>query len=558
MAQSGRRPTMRGLGLLVSALLLAQPLQVADAQTLKISSTLTIDKTDDKVKTHESISSVLEYAKEKKLAQNVLRFLENTAQQTSKMLDAAAIVAEKKLTEVPKEFTPTKYRVKAMPKLAVKKTTVKKISAEDLQKRLEQGKDMNFAEPMLVTNTTALFEAGAWDNVKRHWFASRIAEDEHLEKNTRIEYWQPEKARARLVGNQLQMEEPELIPFSRWLVVCFAGSPAKPKLPGQNTEHCEQTVAATSMIQNASELKELDIFPQIKNALPAQSEFRRRLLAAGSEEIDAILGKGGKNWKKKQGGMAHQYFVFGPSGSGDKLHAENGLPFYDILLHGSRRWLLMKEEEMERVAEKAREALEFDKTSAYMFFEEKLPELREEFGLKKYYECNQNPGDLVVVPSGWYRVSLSLADSISYYQTILSESKTLQAVVDQSVWRPQWRQYQLAYCYDNDELHEMPGMEKNSQLHNWLKGAIAKVSMDEALPGILNVLFQCGSVLALKKSMPELAKTKHSCTKDVWTRCRNRLKEKLAEKGVKASLAWLPKEAPESADDVPSAAKDEL
>merc|ERR1711988_1470290 len=137
-----------------------------------------------------------------------------------------------------------------------------------------------------------------------------------------------------------------------------------------------------------------------------------------------------RRWKAKTGQLSYRYFTFGPSGSGDKLHAENGLPFFDILIHGSRRWLLLKEEEMERVAKKAREALEFDKTSAYMFFEEKLPELKEEFGLKKYVGANQNAGDLVIVPAGWYRVSLSLADSISYYETLLSEKETLSLVTD--------------------------------------------------------------------------------------------------------------------------------
>ena len=47
--------------------------------------------------------------------------------------------------------------------------------------------------------------------------------------------------------------------------------------------------------------------------------------------------------------------------------------------------------------------------------QEKLPELREEFGLKKFVEANQGPGDLIIVPSGWFRVSLALADSFSYY-----------------------------------------------------------------------------------------------------------------------------------------------
>merc|ERR1719159_1894631 len=127
------------------------------------------------------------------------------------------------------------------------------------------------------------------------------------------------------------------------------------------------------------------------------------------------------------GDLRYQHFTFGPSGSGGKLRMENSLPFFDILIHGSKRWLMMTEEEMERVAQKAREALEFDKTSAYMFFEEKLPELKEEFGLKKYVECNQDAGDMVIVPSGWFRVSLSLADSISYYETILSEKNALSA-----------------------------------------------------------------------------------------------------------------------------------
>merc|ERR1719159_1735602 len=125
------------------------------------------------------------------------------------------------------------------------------------------------------------------------------------------------------------------------------------------------------------------------------------------------------------GDLRYQHFTFGPSGSGGKLRMENSLPFFDILIHGSKRWLMMTEEEMERVAEKAREALEFDKTTAYMFFEEKLPELREEFGLKKFVEANQDAGDVMFVPSGWFRVSVALADSISFYETLLAEKRIL-------------------------------------------------------------------------------------------------------------------------------------
>jgi len=390
------------------------------------------------------------------------------------------------------------------------------------------------------------------DKIRRHWSASRIMSDEKLEQKMRIEYWPPDKARARLVGNMLQMEDPDLVKFSRYLVICHHGTPAKPMLPGQNTEHCEQTMDATDMTHNNSELQELAIFPEIKNALPLQAEFRRRMLEAGREELSVILGKKAtEKWKTRTGKMAYRYFVFGPSGSGDKLHAENGLPFYDVLIHGSRRWLLLTEDEMERVAKKAREALEFDKTSAYMFFEEKLPELIDEFGLKKHIEASQQAGDLVIVPSGWYRVSLSLADSISYYETILSEKDTLAAVTDNNVWNPNFRQYQLAFCYSADDMHNLPGVDKGSQFHNWLKEAISKVKNEELISSILQILFQCGSMLALDTQMPELSvKTLSTCTPAVWKKCRKTLVSKLKAKKSTASLAWIPEEAPTSLDSI--------
>lgn len=537
-----------------------RPFGVSAQQTLKLSATLTIEKTDDKVKTHEQVVALLSHAKEKKMEGNVVRYLDNMVQQLQKMLDAAKIVEQKKLEEVPKDFTPPKYRVKAMPKLQAKKISVKKIAAKDLRARLKEGKALSLTEPVLVTNATALFEAGDWDNVKRHWTASRIMGDEALERDLRLEYWPPDKARARLVGNMLHYEEPDMVSFSRYIVICFHGTPAKPKLPGQNTEHCEQTVNAQSMIHNASELQELNIFPEIKNALPLQAEFRKRLLEAGADELGRIMGKkAAERWKRNNGNIAYQHFVFGPSGSGDKLHAENGLPFYDVLIHGSKRWLLMKEEEMNRVAEKAKEALEFDKTSAYMFFEEKLPELKEEFGLKKYMEANQAAGDLIVVPSGWYRVSLSLADSISYYETLLSDKSILQVVTDNQVWRPNFRQYNLAFCYEPKDLEKLPDLKKGTQLYDWLKNAIYKVKEEEQIQGILSVLLQCGSTLALDKSMPQLGvRGLSSCTPKAWQDCRSRLVSMLEDKESTVKLEWLPKEAPTSVDDIVGGSRQEL
>lgn len=171
---------------------------VAQGQsTLKLSATLTIEKSDDKAKTNEQIQQLLSHAKQMKYEGNVQRFLENMVNQVQKVIETAKVVEEKKSTEVPKDFTPPKYRVKAMPKLNAKKITVKKMTAADLAKRLEEGKDLNFKEPMLITNATTLFSPGAWDEVRRHWTATRLMEDTHLEKEFRVEYWPQDKARAR-------------------------------------------------------------------------------------------------------------------------------------------------------------------------------------------------------------------------------------------------------------------------------------------------------------------------------------------------------------------------
>ena len=188
---------VRLMGLLAAILPVWFLAPVAQGQTLKLSATLTIEKSDDKAKTNEQIQQLLSHAKHMKYEGNVQRFLENMVNQVQKVIETAKVVEEKKSTEVPKDFTPPKYRVKAMPKLNAKKITVKKMTAADLAKRLEEGKDLNFKEPMLITNATTLFSPGAWDEVKRHWTAQRLMEDPHLEKEFRVEYWPQDKARAR-------------------------------------------------------------------------------------------------------------------------------------------------------------------------------------------------------------------------------------------------------------------------------------------------------------------------------------------------------------------------
>lgn len=75
---------------------------------------------------------------------------------------------------------------------------------------------------------------------------------------------------------------------------------------------------------------------------------------------------------------------------------------------------------------------------------------------------------------------------------------------------------------------------------------------DELISGIMQTLVTCGSVLALQKSFPDFkVDSLSTCTPAVWKQCRKQLEVKIAEKGMKAKLDWLPKQAPKSIDDIP-------
>ena len=88
--------------------------------------------------------------------------------------------------------------------------------------------------------------------------------------------------------------------------------------------------------------------------------------------------------------------------------------------------------------ESAREVLE--PASGFMFFEQQLGELIEDFGLgakgKKYWEINQEVGDLLYVPPSLVRVSVNLEDSFSYFERLHTSQATAQAAVDGNIWAP--------------------------------------------------------------------------------------------------------------------------
>eukprot|EP00756_Hemistasia_phaeocysticola_P063249 Hpha_TRINITY_DN6735_c0_g1::TRINITY_DN6735_c0_g1_i1::g.111060::m.111060 len=498
---------------------------------------LTLTPSDDRNAVLRDARALVDHAMGAGMEQSTKLFLRNMVSQLEG-LEAAEEELKKEAEKPPETFTTPSMEVKGLKKLRAKKQTVKASSFEGLSQQLREG---TLKEPLIVRDANTYFPD--WNATRRVWTESRLTSDPALAK-LQLEYFEIDQQReAMVVGNQIQMPEPKMISLSGWFNRCFG----KGKTPGAATEHCEQILEA-STLANDAELAQFGVFGDLKNTLHAMGQFKQNFIAAGGKALAGALGlkqKAFQSWaaRKRQ---SFQYVVMGPSGSGEKLRAEEGLPFFDILVHGARRWLLVEKKHLMQVAKKAQEALEFQETTAYMFFEEKLPELKEEFGFKKFVEVNQGAGDLIVVPPGWYRVSLSTSDSVSFYETVLTDPDLLKSIVEQDVFLPQLNRYDLAFCYPPAELPDLPGF-KDKDKKKRLAQAVERVALDERVDFVVNALMTCGSVLGLEGHSPHLhPRTLSLCTEATWSACRGMLASLMQDLGRDHSLSWLPSDAPAS------------
>jgi len=518
--------------------------------SVSLNARMSLTKDDNKQAMLDENRRLMKIAKENKIHNNFIVFLQNLDVQLENLVKEIKKHDEEQ-AKVPDEFTAGKYRLKPMKKLAAKPKkgkAIKEKTLEEFAKLTESGKDFKITEPFVIRNATALFKD--WDGLRRQWTANRIREDQYLEKNLLIKYRAPDAPIYRYADGYRYWIPPNQITFSRYVTNCFLGSAAAPKIPGQATEHCEKTIDANNMVQKPEELENFNIFPGMKNVFSDFREWNQDFVEAleNCNKTKKALGDRKDEFFEDNRNVEYRFFTFGPSGSGDKLHAENNLPFFDVLIHGMRRWLLLKEDEIEKVAAKAKEALEFRKTSAYMFFEEKLPELVEEFGLKNYVETNQMPGDVMVVPQGWYRVSLSLMDSISYYEQLLRSKEVISEYVNHKTWFPNYNTWRLGFCFEPDEVVEGTGGLGNPKGDKWLKDQFSNIndkgSISEAT---LEALIYCGRLSSSDDELAKAAMSGTKCDAKIWKACRKRFINTALEankKATKDDFDFIPKKPP--------------
>jgi len=338
--------------------------------------------------------------------------------------------------------------------------------------------------------------------------------------------------------NEEEMEH-LLIPLEKYFVNCFnlRGKPDFRRLGGAQTEHCEMSVPASQMDPKMSEYN----IKAVSETLGGfkQLEAGRSAFAAKAGDLQPLVFEKLDIQRHLQQSSSHS-FVFGSSGSGEQLRQE-GKSFVDALIHGKRRWFLMRPDHFITLRQTASEILEA--ASAFMFFEQQLEELVEDHELGDsipYYDTNQLPGDLIYIPDGLVMTSLAMVDSISYRQHVTPDQAKMVEGINSNIWHPESGQvpagFQFGLCTDLDL--EKAGSALGTKVHPQMGTQVAQI-MKQFFPTpvshnhlILDTLSECYAVLS--------AGLKGTYCDKVWSPCVSQL-EKNA-KSMKLSLpAWLNK-----------------
>ncbi len=295
----------------------------------------------------QETKDLLKFAEDSKMSPNTIMFIRNARDKVDGALKEFAVRQEqekqaeerkKGVAPVPTSLTDKEIGVKTL-KGEAKACNIKKHTAEELPKLLAAGK-VDLKKPFIVTGGMPHLDA-----LRRAFTA------EELLKNTEVQlrYLSPVKAKERRsFDKQQQQQVPEdeqleysLVSMDKYFINCF-NLKAKPdfrKNGGADTEHCEQTVAAALIHNNATFLAQhfaAGVAGQmafLQAMEPGRREFAKRASSTLQPLVDL---KQGGNLEVVLQRAAADSFTFGPAGSGEQLRQEQ-VPFCDALVHGKRQ-----------------------------------------------------------------------------------------------------------------------------------------------------------------------------------------------------------------------------
>ncbi len=346
---------------------------------------------------------------------------------------------------------------------------------------------------------------GADDDFKRLreiWQLSRLRKKE----NSTLQYLSPMMAKMQMEGQRdpeagqtVEMLQPQMVAPAEYFAKCFGNT----KKTGTDTEYCEQIVPALhfgddEIIDGVS----IEAVGGIALKSVMDVATRKLLKAIQSTTANGMsdLVENEQNFKVQYQAKDSRKVRFGPAGSGTKM-SYTGVPNLDGLVHGARRVFVMGQKQ----EKKYKQADGYG--TAFNFFEDKLSELKDDEGLKisaadKIWECSQEAGEIIYVPVGNFRTSLSLQDSISYNQDLLMHVGHVNEWVKAALWQPQSQIWTAAVCLKEKDIMKLPDMDKYRKMispGDLVRAFNKQLDTHKAMNGmILQAILVCKGVVSIE------------------------------------------------------------
>lgn len=127
---------------------------------------------------------------------------------------------------------------------------------------------------------------------------------------------------------------------------------------------------------------------------------------------------------------ALRYLLLGPPRSGTEMHRDpDGTIAWNALAHGCKRWVFLAPGTPEELAKRSNPPEGFEQTIAE-WFDQEWPSICEEAAVKGWptYDFQQQPGEIVYTPLGWWHAVLNLESSVAITHNVLSRSALQKAV----------------------------------------------------------------------------------------------------------------------------------
>jgi hypothetical protein len=402
----------------------------------------------------------------------------------------------------------------------------------DFQGKWEKG-EVSIHSPFKIVGAD-----GDFKRLRELWQLSRLRKKE----NSTIKYLSPMMAKMQMQGQRdpeagqtVEMLQPQMVPPAEYFAKCFGNT----KKTGTDTEYCEQVVPALhfgddEIIDGVS----IEAVGGIALKSVMDVATRKLLKAINSTTANGMsdLVENVANFKAQYQAKDSRKIRFGPAGSGTSM-VYTGVPNLDGLVHGARRIFVMGQKQHSKFK------LEDGYGTAFNFFEDKMSELKDDEGLEinaknKIWECSQEAGEIVYVPVGYYRTSLSLQDSISYAQDLLMHVGHVNEWVKAALWQPQSQVWTAAVCLKEKDIQKLPDMDRYSQMispGDLVRAFNKQLSTHKARNGLIfQAILVCKGVVSIELANQNLCGL-------VYPKCINRLAKNF--KGMKLKVPdWLNKE----------------